>query len=198
MVLKFKLLVFIIFFILNNYFTQDYHQRDLITYDTSTITFLKKNLQPVNGIVYCDHGEIGNFIQGKREGRHKEWFENGQLRGDWNFENGLAEGFIIRRYDNWYKIAKKYDVPLKKLLEWNNANKQTKLKINKLIKIKLRGPLLVKNKRIKTLRYVVNSGDRYDQIIRGFGVSKDSLIKDNKLKNKKYLTAGDNLIINQN
>jgi membrane-bound lytic murein transglycosylase D len=105
---------------------------------------------------------------------------------------------IIRRYDNWYKIARKYDVPLKKLLEWNNADKQTKLKINKLIKIKLRGPLLVKNKKMKTLRYVVNSGERYDQIIRGFSVSKDSLIKDNKLKNKKYLTAGDNLIINQN
>jgi hypothetical protein len=83
-------------------------------------------------------------------------------------------------------------------LKWNNADKQTKLKINKLIKIKLRGPLLVKNKKTKTLRYVVNSGERYDQIIRGFSVSKDSLIKDNKLKNKKYLTAGDNLIINQN
>ena len=105
---------------------------------------------------------------------------------------------IIRRYDNWYKIARKYDVPLKKLLKWNNANKQTKLKINKLIKIKLRGPLLVKNKKIKTLRYVVNSGERYDQITRGFGISKDSLIKDNKLRNKKYLTAGDNLIINKN
>jgi hypothetical protein len=87
---------------------------------------------------------------------------------------------------------------LQKLLKWNNADKQTKLKINKLIKIKLRGPLLVKNKKTKTLRYVVNSGERYDQIIRGFSVSKDSLIKDNKLKNKKYLTAGDNLIINQN
>ena len=101
MILKFKLLVLIIFYIFNNYLSQDYHQRDLITYDKSNLTFLKKNLQPVNGIVYCDHGEIGNFIQGKREGRHKEWFENGQLRGDWNFENGLAEGFIIRRYDNW-------------------------------------------------------------------------------------------------
>ncbi len=105
---------------------------------------------------------------------------------------------IIRRYDNWYKIAQKYDVPLKKILEWNNANKKTKLRINKLVKIKLRGPLLVTDKKIKSLRYVVNSGERYDQIIRGFGVSKDDLIKDNNLKNKKYLTAGDNLIINQN
>ena len=104
----------------------------------------------------------------------------------------------IKRYDNWYKIARKYDVPLKKLLKWNNANKQTTLKINKLVKIKLRGPILIVSKKTKPLRYVVSSGERYDQIIRGFGISKDTLIKDNNLKNKKYLTAGDNLIINQN
>ena len=105
---------------------------------------------------------------------------------------------VIRRYDNWYKIAKKYDVPIKTLLIWNDANKKTKLKINSLVKIKLKGPILSKSKNIQSLRYVVSSGERYDQIIRVFGVSKDKLIKDNKLKNKKYLTAGDNLIINQN
>jgi membrane-bound lytic murein transglycosylase D len=105
---------------------------------------------------------------------------------------------VVRRYDNWYKIARKYDVPLKTLLIWNSANKKTRLKVNALIKIKLKGPILSKSKKIQSLRYVVNSGERYDQIIRGFGVSKDELIKDNKLKNKKYLTAGDNLIINQN
>ena len=105
---------------------------------------------------------------------------------------------IIKRYDNWYKIAKKYDVPLKKLLRWNEASKKTKLKINDLVKIKLQGPILSKSKNNNTLRYVVGSGERYDQIIRGFNISKEVLIKDNKLKNKKYLTAGDNLIINLN
>ena len=105
---------------------------------------------------------------------------------------------IIKRYDNWYKIARKYDVPLKKLLKWNNADKQTKLKINKLVKIKLRGPILTINKKTKTLRYVVSSGERYEQVIRGFGVTKEALMKDNNLKNKRYLTAGDNLIIKQN
>jgi LysM repeat protein len=105
---------------------------------------------------------------------------------------------IIKRYDNWYKIARKYDVPLKKLLKWNNADKQTKLKINKLVKIKLRGPILTINKKTKSLRYVVSSGERYEQVIRGFGVSKEALMKDNNLKNKRYLTAGDNLIIKQN
>ena len=105
---------------------------------------------------------------------------------------------IVKRYDNWYKIAKKYDVSLKDLLKWNNANKKTTLKVNSLIKIKLRGPILSKNKSINTLRYVVNSGERYEQIVRGFGISKNNLIKDNNLKNKKYLTAGENLEINLN
>ena len=105
---------------------------------------------------------------------------------------------IVKRYDNWYKIAKKYDVPLKKLLMWNDADKSTKLRINSLIKIKLQGPILSTTKNQKTLRYVVSSGERYEQIIRGFNISKESLIKDNNLKNKKYLTAGDNLVINLN
>ena len=81
---------------------------------------------------------------------------------------------------------------------WNDANKKTKLRINSLVKIKLKGPILSKSKKVQSLRYVVNSGERYDQIVRGFGVSKDKLVSDNKLKNKKYLTAGDNLIINSN
>ena len=105
---------------------------------------------------------------------------------------------IIKRYDNWYKIAKKYDVPLKKLLAWNNATKNTKLKINNLVKIKLQGPILLDNKNESSLRYVVSSGERYDQIIRGFNISKEKLITDNNLKNRKYLTAGDNLTINTN
>ena len=89
-------------------------------------------------------------------------------------------------------------MPLKKLLIWNDANKKTKLKINSLVKIKLQGPILSKSKNKNILRYVVGSGDRYDQVVRGFNISKEVLIKDNKLKNKKYLTAGDNLIINLN
>ena len=72
------------------------------------------------------------------------------------------------------------------------------MRINSLIKIKLQGPILSTTKNQNILRYVVSSGERYEQIIRGFNISKESLIKDNNLKNKKYLTAGDNLVINLN
>ena len=81
---------------------------------------------------------------------------------------------------------------------WNDSDKNTKLRINSLIKIKLQGPILSAIKNQSTLRYVVGSGERYDQIIRGFNITKESLIKDNNLRNKKYLTAGDNLVINLN
>ena len=81
---------------------------------------------------------------------------------------------------------------------WNNADKKKTLKINSLVKIKLQGPILSTTKNMSRLRYVVGSGERYDQIVRGFNISKENLIRDNKLKNRKYLTAGDNLIINLN
>ena len=67
-----------------------------------------------------------------------------------------------------------------------------------LIKIKIQAPILLENKNKSSLRYVVSSGERYDQIIRGFNISKEKLITDNNLKNRKYLTAGDNLTINTN
>ena len=113
-------------------------------------------------------------------------------------KKSITFNHIVKRYDNWYRIAKKYDVPLKKLLMWNNADKKTMLKINSLVKIQLQGPILSTTKNMSKLRYVVGSGERYDQIVRGFNISKENLIKDNKLKNRKYLTAGDNLIININ
>ena len=45
----------------------------------------------------------------------------------------------------------KYDVPLNKLLRWNDANKKTKLKINELVKIKLQGPMPELKIKIKIL-----------------------------------------------
>ena len=36
------------------------------------------------------------------------------------------------------------------------------------------------------------------KLLRGFNISKEKLITDNNLKNRKYLTAGDNLTINTN
>ena len=52
----------------------------------------------LNGIVYSELGELGEFINGEREGRHKRWYENGQLRFEGNYIN--------RKEDGLFKICK--------------------------------------------------------------------------------------------
>lgn len=100
----------------------------------------------------------------------------------------------VKRYDNWYKIAKSYNVRLNKLLRWNKATKKTKLKVGQKIKIVMKTPILSPTKKIK-LRYVVNSGDTASMLSSGFGIPKEQLIKTNLLKHSKYLTAGKSLLI---
>lgn len=100
----------------------------------------------------------------------------------------------VKRYDNWYKIARKYNVKLRNLLEWNDATKKTKLKINQKIKIIMKGPILSPTNKIN-LRYVVNTGDTTAILSNGFGITKDKLIKTNALRNSRYLTAGKSLSI---
>ena len=100
----------------------------------------------------------------------------------------------IKRYDNWYKIAKFYNVTLSKLLRWNKATKKTKLKVGQQIKIIMKTPILSPTKKIK-LRYVVNSGDTASMLSNGFGIEKEHLVKTNSLKNSRYLTAGKSLLI---
>ena len=100
----------------------------------------------------------------------------------------------VKRYDNWYKIAKSYNVRLINLLRWNKATKKTKLLVGQKIKIIMKLPILSPTKEIQ-LRYVVNSGDTTSLVSSGFGIPKQQLLKVNSLKNSKYLTAGKSLLI---
>ena len=100
----------------------------------------------------------------------------------------------VKRYDNWYKIARFYDVRLKSLLSWNNAKKDSKLFVGNKVKIQMRTPILSNDKKIK-LRYVVNTGDTTNMLATGFSINKEDLLSSNKIKNSRYLVAGKNLSI---
>ena len=100
----------------------------------------------------------------------------------------------IKRYDNWYKIAKYYDVKLSQLLTWNNATKTTKLYVGNKIIVKMRKPILSNNVNLN-LRYVVNTGDTADIISAGFNITKEKLLKSNQIKKSRYLAAGKSLSI---
>ncbi len=100
----------------------------------------------------------------------------------------------VKRYDNWYRIAKFYDVNLNSLLSWNNSDKNTKLFVGNKVKIQMRSPILSMNKSLN-LRYVVNTGDTTSIIATGFNVPRDELLASNGIRESKYLVAGKNLII---
>ena len=101
---------------------------------------------------------------------------------------------IVKRYDNWYKIARMYNVSLSKLLKWNKATKKTSLKVSNKVIIMMQTPILSLTNEVK-LRYVVNNGDTTAIVSTGFGISKKKLMETNQIKNSKYLTAGKNLKI---
>ena len=66
---------------------------------TDTIMCLRADMKPLNGVVFCEFGDIGKYVNGKPEGVQKEWYENGQLENEWNYKDGKEEGV----QKGWYK-----------------------------------------------------------------------------------------------
>ena len=98
---------------------------DETTSPNDTLTYLKSDMSLLNGIVF---GEFGKYVDGIKDGIHKEWYESGQILleetyklGDKNFngfyrkywfENGqlMGQGSYTGEYIEYYdngKIAKK-------------------------------------------------------------------------------------------
>ena len=61
---------------------------DEVSFPNDTLTYLKSDMTLLNGVVYSEFGELGKFINGEREGRHKWWYENGQLKEVSNWIGG--------------------------------------------------------------------------------------------------------------
>ena len=47
---------------------------DEVSFPNDTLTYLKSDMSLLNGVVYSELGELGEFINGEREGRHKRWY----------------------------------------------------------------------------------------------------------------------------
>jgi len=52
----------------------------------------KKTMHKITGIVYNEHGEVGEFKDGLREGLHKEWYRSGNLKDEINYAVGQKNG----------------------------------------------------------------------------------------------------------
>ena len=73
---------------------------DKTTSPTDTLTYLKSEMKPLNGIMYCEFGENGNFINGKKNGIHKTWYEDGQLKSEGYKIDGKEDGIHKTWYEN--------------------------------------------------------------------------------------------------
>ena len=83
---------------------------------------------------------------------------------------------------------------LSQVLDWNNAQKNTKLYVGNKVIIKMRKPILSPDESVN-LRYVVNTGDTAAIISSGFNITPETLLKQNNLKQIRYLVAGKSLLI---
>ena len=86
------------------------YQIDETTSPTDTLTFLKLDMTPLNGMVYSKYGDNGFYINGKRDGEHKRWYDNGQLSDLGNYDNG-----IFVNCKSWFKNGNQYleNIPIK-------------------------------------------------------------------------------------
>ena len=73
---------------------------DETTSPTDTLTYLKSDMKPLNGIVFCEFGENGKYINGKRNGIHKEWYDDGQIKSELEFKDGKGIFEKVMKY--WY------------------------------------------------------------------------------------------------
>ena len=74
---------------------------DETTTPSDTITYLKSDMKPLNGIVFCEFGENGKYINGKKEGLHKEWYKSGQIQSELEYENGKIN--FKKHIKYWYE-----------------------------------------------------------------------------------------------
>ena len=70
----FKTILFYVFiFSYVSFFSQSRISEKDIVMDHDTM-FLKKDMHKITGLVCNEHGEVGKFVNGMREGLHKEWY----------------------------------------------------------------------------------------------------------------------------
>ena len=65
-----------------------------------TVVYLKHDMKPINGVLYCDYGDVGIYVKGKQDGLHREWHDNGQLMWEFNYKNDKADGLWRGWYEN--------------------------------------------------------------------------------------------------
>ena len=88
----------ICFFLLSTTFSQRIHV-DQTSFISSYTVRTNKDNKLVQGTIYCDFGDLGEFVDGRPVYRHKRWHENGQLSSISYYDNDR----LLGEYRSWHR-----------------------------------------------------------------------------------------------
>lgn len=105
-----------------------------------------------------------------------------------NYNYNLENEYIVKKGDTLYSIAKKYNISVNELKNYNNLKSNT-LNINQILKIPTKSSNTTSNN-----YYIVSKGDSLWSISRKYNISVDELKRLNNLSSN-LLSIGQKLIV---
>lgn len=105
-----------------------------------------------------------------------------------NYNYNLGNEYIVKKGDTLYSIAKKYNISVNELKEYNNLKSNT-LNINQILKIPTKSINTTSNN-----YYIVSKGDSLWSISRKYNITVDELKRLNNLSSN-LLSIGQKLIV---
>ena len=92
--------------------TESYKDRDGIIYSKNKVFFglFTSKGSPINGTVIDNNGLYTDYVNGKKNGLQKSFYENKQLQMSTEYKNGLKHGMDSRYHPNGnLKIQRIYE-----------------------------------------------------------------------------------------
>ena len=97
-----------------------------------TLTYLKSDMLLLNGIVFGEFGEFGKYVDGIKDGIHKEWYEDGQLKSkeEWINKKQISQSYFHSNGQLWFRSNKEEFV---EYYDNGQISKQSKYKNGQLV-----------------------------------------------------------------
>lgn len=99
--------------------------------------------------------------------------------------NNLPNVYKVKEGDSLSEIAVKYNIPLTKLIEWNDIKNPNLINTGQIIQLK----------KPEDIFYTVKKGDTLSNIAKKPHISLDSIIQLNNIKNKNLIFPGEKIRI---
>ena len=101
--------------------------------------------------------------------------------------------YKVRRGDNLSAISKRFKVPVRELMSFNNIRKRNHIRVGQVLRLPQKAGVKAPPREIEYGQYRVRSGDTLSQVAENFGMSVKRLMALNGLTNKNHLVKGQKL-----